>query len=196
MCRFGRRAEASAPRAQVKHKRTFYWLEQLLIKHNITSRVHNIKARCGRGDMRTGLEANRATLRTADRSNLTASISTGPSAITPTLCWCVFERARALVGARKTCARCVSGVQNFLPQVVPVRKANVSKRLISADVHSNTANFKFSHFIEVMGLTRAGRWFPQRHRWCVTRPLGRLRRFAETTLCSSPASSAVSAAPC
>ncbi len=53
---------------------------------------------------------------------------------------------------RVGCGRGANGrcAQNFLPQVVPIRKTNVSKRLVSADVHSNTANFKFSYLMEVL----------------------------------------------
>lgn len=93
-------------RQKVKHKRTFFWLEQLLIKHSITGKVQNIK------EQPDGLD----------------------------FYWTQRNHAAVLM--------------NFLPQVAPIRKTTVSKRLISADVHSNTANFKFSYLIEIAPICR------------------------------------------
>jgi len=87
-------------RQHVSHKRTFLWIEQMIIKHKAQSRILNIK-----------------------------------------------EEPDGLDFYFHTQTACVKFI-NFLQSIVPVTFKQ-SKQLISADVKSNTYNYKFTYSIEL-----------------------------------------------
>lgn len=87
-------------RQKVPHQRTFYYLEQLLLKHSVVDRAHSVK------EMPGGLD----------------------------FYWGSKSGAMHLL--------------DFLQGVVPIR-SNQSKRLISADEHSNTYNYKYTFYAEI-----------------------------------------------
>ncbi|KAJ3273164.1 hypothetical protein HK104_004313 [Borealophlyctis nickersoniae] len=92
-------------RQKVPHKRTFLWLEQLILKHNAHRDTTNIK------EFKDGLD------------------------------FFYVQRAHAVK------------MVEFLQAVVPI-KMKTSEELISQDIHSGTANYKFTYSIEIIPICK------------------------------------------
>eukprot|EP00842_Homolaphlyctis_polyrhiza_P001175 jgi/Hompol1/2058/HPOL_002042-RA len=92
-------------RQKVTHKRTFLWLEQLILKHNAHKDTTNIK------EFRDGLD------------------------------FYYVQRSHALK------------MVEFLTSVVPI-KLKTSEQLISSDVHTGTADFKFTFSMEIVPICK------------------------------------------
>lgn len=92
-------------RQKVRHKKTFFYIEQLLLKHNICKKCIGIR------ETPYGLDFH----------------------------WNSRSDGNVLI--------------DFLQGHTPVRKSE-SKRLISHDEQSNTANFKFTYLVELVPLCR------------------------------------------
>ncbi|KAJ3079272.1 hypothetical protein HK102_003911 [Quaeritorhiza haematococci] len=89
----------------VAHKRTFYWLEQVILKHNAHRNTTNIK------EAKDGIDFYYST------------------------------RGHAIK------------MVEFLQSVVPVR-VKASEQLISADIHSGTANYKYTYSVEIVPICK------------------------------------------
>lgn len=92
-------------RQKVEHKKTFYFLEQLILKHNAHRDTINIK------EAKDGLDFYYAT------------------------------RTHAIK------------MVDFLQQVVPIRY-KCSEEIISSDIQSNTANFKYTYSVEIVPICK------------------------------------------
>ncbi|KAJ3041473.1 hypothetical protein HDV00_009269 [Rhizophlyctis rosea] len=92
-------------RQKVSHKRTFLWLEQLILKHNAHRDTTNIK------EFKDGLD------------------------------FFYSQRAHAVK------------MVEFLQAVVPL-KVKTSEQLISQDIHSGTANYKFTYSVEIVPICK------------------------------------------
>ncbi|RKO84240.1 NMD3 family-domain-containing protein, partial [Blyttiomyces helicus] len=92
-------------RQKVLHKRTFLWLEQLILKHNAHKDTTNIK------EFRDGLD------------------------------FYYVQRSHAVK------------MVDFLQSVIPI-KMKQSEQLISTDIHSGTANYKFTYSIEIVPICK------------------------------------------
>ncbi|KAF8331512.1 uncharacterized protein EI90DRAFT_2972626 [Cantharellus anzutake] len=92
-------------RQKVSHKRTFLYLEQLILKHGADKDTISIK------EVKDGLD------------------------------FYFSQRSHAIK------------MVDFLSAVVPIRQ-KISEQLLSADTHSNTANFKFTYSVEIIPICR------------------------------------------
>ncbi|KAJ3071868.1 hypothetical protein HDU98_004674 [Podochytrium sp. JEL0797] len=92
-------------RQKVPHKRTFLWLEQVILKHNAHQNTTNIK------EAKDGID------------------------------FYYTSRSHAI------------RMVEFLQGVVPA-KLKTSEQLISQDIHSGTANYKFSYSLEIVPLCK------------------------------------------
>ncbi len=92
-------------RQKVNHKRTFFFLEQVILKHNAHKDTVNIK------EVRDGLDFFYA------------------------------QRAHAI------------RMVEFLSSVVPI-KTKSSEKIISADAHTSTANFKHTYSVEILPICK------------------------------------------
>ncbi|KAH9074224.1 NMD3-domain-containing protein [Lactarius deliciosus] len=92
-------------RQKVPHKRTFLYLEQLILKHGAQKDTISLK------EVKDGLD------------------------------FFYSQRSHAIK------------MVEFLSSVVPIR-SKTSERLLSADTHSNTANFKFTYSIEIVPICK------------------------------------------
>nr|KAJ3420091.1 hypothetical protein HK105_006093 [Polyrhizophydium stewartii] len=93
-------------RQKVQHKRTFLWLEQLILKHNAHKDTSNIK------EFRDGLD------------------------------FYYTNRSHAIK------------MVEFLNSVIPMRM-KTSEQLISSDIHSGTADYKFTYSVELVPICKA-----------------------------------------
>eukprot|EP00003_Mantamonas_plastica_P001873 TRINITY_DN11341_c0_g1_i12.p1 TRINITY_DN11341_c0_g1~~TRINITY_DN11341_c0_g1_i12.p1 ORF type:complete len:458 (+),score=156.84 TRINITY_DN11341_c0_g1_i12:139-1512(+) len=93
-------------RQRVEHKRTFLWLEQLILKHNANSQ--------------------------------TISISEKPDGLD------------FYFGHKSHAAKFV----DFLDHMVPIKYETPSKKLISADLKSNTQNYKYTYYVEIVAVCK------------------------------------------
>ncbi|KAJ3006226.1 UNVERIFIED_CONTAM: hypothetical protein HDU68_004205 [Siphonaria sp. JEL0065] len=92
-------------RQKVSHKRTFLWLEQVILKHNAHQNTTNIK------EAKDGID------------------------------FYYTNRSHAI------------RMVEFLQSVVPA-KLKTSEQLISQDIHSGTANYKFSYSLEIVPICK------------------------------------------
>ncbi|KAI9438649.1 NMD3-domain-containing protein [Lactarius indigo] len=92
-------------RQKVPHKRTFLYLEQLILKHGAQKDTISLK------EVKDGLD------------------------------FFYSQRSHAIK------------MVEFLSSVVPIR-SKTSERLLSADTHSNTANFKFTYSVEIVPICK------------------------------------------
>ncbi|KAJ3235055.1 hypothetical protein HDU81_000873 [Chytriomyces hyalinus] len=92
-------------RQKVSHKRTFLWLEQVILKHNAHQNTTNIK------EAKDGID------------------------------FYYTSRSHAI------------RMVEFLQSVVPA-KLKTSEQLISQDIHSGTANYKFSYSLEIVPICK------------------------------------------
>ncbi|KDQ52065.1 hypothetical protein JAAARDRAFT_40452 [Jaapia argillacea MUCL 33604] len=92
-------------RQKVPHKRTFMYLEQLILKHAAQKDTISVK------EVRDGLD------------------------------FFYSQRSHAIK------------MVDFLASVVPIRSKS-SEQLLSADTHSNTANYKFTYSVEIMPICK------------------------------------------
>ncbi|KAI9314669.1 NMD3 family-domain-containing protein [Zopfochytrium polystomum] len=92
-------------RQKVAHKRTFLWLEQLILKHNAHQNTTNIK------EAKDGID------------------------------FYYINRAHAV------------RMVEFLREMVPMR-LKTSEQLISQDIHSGSANYRFSYSIEIVPICK------------------------------------------
>ncbi|KAH9026738.1 NMD3-domain-containing protein [Lactarius pseudohatsudake] len=92
-------------RQKVPHKRTFLYLEQLILKHGAQKDTISLK------EVKDGLD------------------------------FFYSQRSHAIK------------MVEFLSSVVPIR-SKTSERLLSADTHTNTANFKFTYSVEIVSICK------------------------------------------
>lgn len=115
-------------RQKVRHKRTFYWLEQLLLKHNVCEKTLNVKEQPEGLDFYWGHKNQAVHMLVRDS---------------------IVHLVSGLPFSWGFCG--IASVQNFLQAVVPIR-FHTAKRLISEDIQSNVKNYKFTYAVEVLQL--------------------------------------------
>lgn len=120
-------------RQKVKHKKTFFFLEQLLIKHGAADKAMSVPRLCG----------------VAYEPCMCAGRSSGlTSKLTQLFVRYVKDVENGLdfyYGTRSGAHKLVE----FLSSMLPIRSKD-SRKLISQDDHSNTKNYKFTLYAEIV----------------------------------------------